>query len=156
MLTLYLTVSHVLPYNNSWINDPWTSVRELLRVFRKYLSFPAKMAGRLQIRGNRNIENHTHLKKIAYEVKSKHEIVFFFSRFLVETNSWDYGCSRWTSRHLFHYNFDSVIRGNLFHVDRQHPSRNAIEKQILWCEERTIVGWIEVGKYSKMESFDEY
>lgn len=28
------------------------------------------------MRGNRNIENHTHLKKIAYGIK--HEIVFFF------------------------------------------------------------------------------
>lgn len=42
------------------------------------------------MRGNRNIENHTHLKKIAYGIK--HEIVFFFfRRFLVETNSWDTG-----------------------------------------------------------------
>lgn len=68
------------------MDDPSTSActSELLRVFRKYLSL-AKMGGRLQVR---NIENHTRLEKIAYEVKSK---LSFFRRFLAETNSRDTG-----------------------------------------------------------------
>lgn len=71
------------------MDDPSTSActSELLRVFRKYLSL-AKMGGRLQVRGNRNIENHTRLEKIAYEVKSK---LSFFRRFLAEMNSRDTG-----------------------------------------------------------------
>ena len=71
-------------------------------------------------------ENHTAWFENLEDCVVESSIELFYDRpsmvFGGSESSWsEYGCSRWTGDHLFHYNFDSVIQDSVcFHASRKH------------------------------------